>query len=256
MAVRQFVTGVVWGVLTAVVMTSVFVLLDWLSWLPPELPKAFADLGWRFEAIDFENMSLEIAGAFDWVYQNLGWSLIPFGLTLALFVHTIRQLQQQLANGARLSVISQRDHMADVWIGVFFGIGVIWTAVGMRSALMQALGDPSQAAEDGALSILSALVEGGILLALSTTIVGGIGGYLMRVYKAWVVGETLRQFYADISREQSHQVTAKLAAIEHHLSQLHRHQVNASPADKVILVKEAGVKEAEVKETGVKEVSR
>ena len=34
----------------------------------------------------------------------------------------------------------QLDHLTDIWTTLFFGTGVIWTAIGMRSALIFALG--------------------------------------------------------------------------------------------------------------------
>ena len=62
---------------------------------------------------------------------------------------------------------------------LFFGIGVIWTAIGMRSALIVGLSDldSAMAAQLGSFEILRRLIQGGILLALSTTIFGAVGGY-------------------------------------------------------------------------------
>jgi hypothetical protein len=98
--------------------------------------------------------------------------------------------------------------LTDVWTSLFFGIGVIWTAIGMRSALLYALGDPAGAAEAGAFAILTRLVDGGILTALTTTIVGGIGGYLMRVIKSSYLGTKLSRYYEQ--QEQRH-----AARVEH-----------------------------------------
>jgi len=69
---------------------------------------------------------------------------------------------------------------------LFFGVGVVWTAIGMRSALLSALGglDQSAAAELGAFEILRRLVDGGILLALSTTIVGVVPSIELVIYCA------------------------------------------------------------------------
>jgi hypothetical protein len=98
--------------------------------------------------------------------------------------------------------IVELDQLLDVWIHLFVGIGVIWTAVGMRSALQAALGDPGEALVDTAGSVLQKLVDGGILLALTTTIVGGVGGYLMRLGKTMTVGARLNGFYDANNRRE------------------------------------------------------
>ena len=76
----------------------------------------------------------------------------------------------------RRSIRWQLDHLTDIWTTLFFGTGDIWTAIGMRSALIFALGDRDVALQDGAFAMLERMIDGGILLALSTTIFGGIGG--------------------------------------------------------------------------------
>ena len=126
-----------------------------------------------------ETPGLQVAS--DWLRRNLGMSVLPFGITLALYFHTLRTLARKLAKKEPQNEVAQQDHLADVWTSLFFGIGVIWTAIGMRSALLYAIGDPEVAAQAGAFAILERMVDGGILTALTTTIVGGIGGYLMRV---------------------------------------------------------------------------
>jgi hypothetical protein len=139
---------------------------------------------------------------FEWSQRNLGLSILPFGITLGLYIHSLRSLQQRLEDQRPLDEISQLEHLNDVWTSLFFGIGVIWTAIGMRSALLYALGDPGVAAQDGAYAVLQRLVEGGILTALTTTIVGGIGGYLMRVIKSSLLGTRLSRYYE--AQEQHH----------------------------------------------------
>lgn len=150
------------------------------------------------EMIDIPAMSV----AANWVSRNLGLSLVPFGITLALYVYSLRALSQKLARAAPQNEIVQLEHLSDVWTGLFFGIGVIWTAIGMRSALLYAIGNPEEAAQAGAFSILTRLVDGGILTALTTTIVGGVGGYLMRVLKSAYLGNRLSRYYEE--REQHH----------------------------------------------------
>ena len=87
---------------------------------------------------------------FDWSRRNLGLSVLPFGITLGLYVHSMRTLQRWLDDNRPLDEISQLEHLNDVWTSLFFGIGVIWTAIGMRSALLFALGDTDVVAEAGA----------------------------------------------------------------------------------------------------------
>ena len=106
------------------------------------------------------------------------------------------------------------DQLLDVWIHLFVGIGVIWTAVGMRSALQTALGDPGEALADTAGSVLQKLVDGGILLALTTTIVGGVGSYLMRLGKTMIVGAHLNSFYDSYNRRQMSELLELTQRIE------------------------------------------
>ena len=117
--------------------------------------------------------------------SNLQGSVAPFSLVLAAYGWQLRALRHDLsAPEPELECVARREQLLDLCASLFFGIGVIWTAVGMREALISGLGNPALAAREGAFSILHRLVDGGILTALSTTIVGGIGGYLMRVLKS------------------------------------------------------------------------
>jgi hypothetical protein len=111
----------------------------------------------------------------------------------------------------------QLDHLTDIWTTLFFGTGVIWTAIGMRSALIFALGDPDTTIQQGAFAMLERMVDGGILLALSTTIFGGIGGYMMRVYKAVTLGALLQQHYDRAARVDTSKMRNSLQRIEQHL---------------------------------------
>ncbi|NNF66935.1 MAG: hypothetical protein HKM98_05455, partial [Gammaproteobacteria bacterium] len=79
---------------------------------------------------------------FDWLNHNLGLSMPLFVLVLILFVHTLAELRRRVLAHEAPDRIAQMDHMADIWTSLFFGVGVIWTAIGMRTALLHALGDP------------------------------------------------------------------------------------------------------------------
>jgi hypothetical protein len=150
---------------------------------------------------------------FEWSRRNLGLSILPFGITLGLYIHSLRTLQQRLYDDSPPDEISQLEHLNDVWTSLFFGIGVIWTAIGMRSALLYALGDPGAATQAGAYAMLQRLVDGGILTALTTTIVGGTGGYVMRVTKSSLLGTRLSRYYEEQEQHHGSRVEALLCDI-------------------------------------------
>ena len=152
-----------------------------------------------------------------WVYDNLGSSLPVFALLLLAFSITLNRLRKHLRQDDAIEKIVQLDHLADTWTTLFFGTGVIWTAIGMRSALIFALGDPDATVQAGAFAVLQRLVDGGILLALSTTIFGGVGGYLMRVYKSIALGAQLQQRYDKAARVDTSSMKDALHRVEEHL---------------------------------------
>jgi hypothetical protein len=149
----------------------------------------------------------------EWSRRNLGLSIVPFGITLGLYIQSLRSLQQRLDENRPQDEISQLEHLNDVWTSLFFGVGVIWTAIGMRSALLYALGEPDVAAEAGAYAVLQHLVDGGILTALTTTIVGGIGGYVMRVVKSSLLGTRLSRYYEAQELQHANRVESLLRDI-------------------------------------------
>ena len=85
------------------------------------------------------------------------------------------------------------DFVVNISITLFFGIGVIYTAVGMQRAFQIALGNINQemAVSMGPWGILQKLVNGGLLMALFTTIVGGAIGYCLRLLKFLIFGKNL-----------------------------------------------------------------
>ncbi len=154
---------------------------------------------------------------FGWAFHNLGWSIPVFTLLVIAFAVTLSRLNEALERDEPISRIVQLDQLADTWTTLFFGTGVIWTAIGMRSALIFALGDRDVAMSSGAFAMLERMIDGGILLALSTTIVGGIGGYLMRVYKTMSVGSELTHRYDIAARADTTEMRDSLKRIERHL---------------------------------------
>ncbi len=188
---RRFTHGLILG------MAAAGILLAW-----PVDPVRVASLEW----------------ARGWVLTNLGGSVVAFGLDLALFLASLGLLRRRLAQGAPPAAVAQADQLSELWISLFFGIGVLWTAIGMRAALLQALGSGAAAVEaEGAAGILDRLVQGGILTALTTTIVGGAGGYLLRVYKTVRVGGALRDYYAALDAQQGQRVERLLRDIRERL---------------------------------------
>jgi len=158
-----------------------------------------------------------------WAYENLRLSVIPFCLTLLFYSGSLLRLKRLLRNqGVSAEKIAQMDHLVDIWINLFFGIGVIWTAIGMRGALLEGIGDlnAQSAAKLGAFSILQRLVDGGILLALSTTIFGAVGGYLLRLVKSLAVGTEVKAYYNRLAEQQTDGVHSTLRSIDARLSQL------------------------------------
>ena len=158
-----------------------------------------------------------------WAYENLRLSVVPFILILTFYTAALWRLKHYLKGGkVPVERIAQADHQVDILVNLFFGIGVIWTAIGMRGALLEGLGnlDAQTAAKLGAFSILQRLVDGGILLALSTTIVGAVGGYLMRLVKSLAVGTQVRAYYNRMAAEQADIVNDLLKSIDGQLNLL------------------------------------
>ncbi len=153
-----------------------------------------------------------------WAYTNLGLSIPVFAVLLLAYFVTVGRLRDALDRSKPINHILQLDHLTDIWTTLFFGTGVIWTAIGMRSALIYALGDRDAALAQGAFAMLERMIDGGILLALSTTIFGGIGGYLMRVYKTITLGSRLQHEYDKAARADTSEMRASLKRIEEHLS--------------------------------------
>lgn len=166
-----------------------------------------------------------------WLEGNLDWSVPAFALLGVAFTVTLLMLCRRLLLGAPVEQVAQADQLSDLWINLFFGVGVIFTAIGMRGALLFALGDPAEIHQAGAFAVLERMVDGGILLALSTTIVGGVGGYLMRVVKALVAGRSLKRFYIASARHQGEQIERSLCNIEHRLDQRTRVRVTGEPME-------------------------
>jgi len=172
----------------------------------------------RMGVIHFSDTAISKPGDWlHWAYTNLGSSIPVFAVLLLAYFITLGRLRNALENSHPINQIVQLDHLTDIWTTLFFGTGVIWTAIGMRSALIFALGDRDAALQQGAFAMLERMIDGGILLALSTTIFGGVGGYVMRVYKTILLGTQLQQHYDTAARADTSEMRASLHRIEKHL---------------------------------------
>ncbi len=173
----------------------------------------------RFGWIHFGDTAISSPGDWlHWAYINLGSSIPVFAILLLAYFITLGRLRESLRNQRPITDIVHLDHLTDIWTTLFFGAGVIWTAIGMRSALIFALSDREMAMEQGAFAMLERMIDGGILLALSTTIFGGVGGYVMRVYKTMALGTLLQQEYDKAARVDTSEMRASLQRIEQHLA--------------------------------------
>ena len=181
-----------------------------------------------------ENQWPPLVKVFAWMRDNLGLSIVPFALTLGFFFDGLSRLIRCLDEKQPPEQVAQLESLTDVWISLFFGIGVIWTAVGMRGALLHALGTPGQIDGGQAITVLESLVDGGILTALSTTILGGAGGYLMRLVKTLRIGARLNHYYESREQVQTDRVESLLNDINESLRSAPVHRLSASdiPRDK------------------------
>ena len=172
----------------------------------------------RTGVIFFDETAISNPGTWlQWAYTNLGLSIPVFAALLLAYFLTLGRLRIALELGKPINQVVQLDHLTDIWTTLFFGTGVIWTAIGMRSALIFALGDRDAALAQGAFAMLERMIDGGILLALSTTIFGGVGGYLMRVYKTITLGSQLQHEYDRAARADTSEMRESLQRIEEHL---------------------------------------
>jgi len=210
---RNFVEGLTAGVLGSMLGASALLYIltrnELVSFSPEHLP----DFG------DWLN----------WTYTNLGSSIPVFAILILAYFFSLRRLRSHLENDRPINEVVQLDHLTDIWTTLFFGTGVIWTAIGMRSALIFALGDPDTTIQEGAFAVLERMVDGGILLALSTTIFGGIGGYLMRVFKSISLGASLQHHYDRAARVDTSMMRESLQRIEQHLTEPESNKVPHEP---------------------------
>jgi hypothetical protein len=130
-----------------------------------------------------------------WININLGYSAPLFVVLTALgwsYVHRMKDVLVKAHTSP--ACIAHLEQRIDLIVALLFGVGVLYTAVGLRAALVEAIDTSSG---ESASDMLTALVNGGILSAMTSTIVGGVLGYGLRMFKLFRVGHALDAYYAE-----------------------------------------------------------
>ena len=155
-------------------------------------------------------------GLTNWLALNLGYSAPLFCVALLFVVHSMACLLEELGKDKCCSSRTfHLEHRVDIGISLLFGIGVLFTAIGIRDALTTAI-DGETAATNGG-EVLALLVNGGILSAMTTTVVGGALGYSLRVIKVLATGEKLEKAHARMTGEGLQKQEALLQHISNQL---------------------------------------
>ena len=156
----------------------------------------------------------------------LGYSILFFIPTLFGYFIFFGLLQKSLSghhheNGRLIDIRFYSGGM-DMFISLFFGIGVLFTAWGLSNALVTALAglNKEEAGRLGAWGILKRLVDNGILIALWTTIVGGGGGYLLRLFKYISLGRALDRISFQVQEAEKSVFFSALESIRVHVERI------------------------------------
>jgi len=157
-----------------------------------------------------------VRGAAGWLALNLGYSAPLFCIDLVFVTHSMASLLEELGKDeCSSSRTFHLEHRVDIGISLLFGIGVLFTAIGIRDALTAAIYVEAAAKNGG--DVLALLVNGGILSAMTTTVVGGALGYSLRVIKVLAMGEKLEQLHTRLMGEGTQKQEAILQCISNQL---------------------------------------
>ena len=155
-------------------------------------------------------------GVTNWLVLNLGYSAPLFCVALLFVIHSMACLLEELGKDKCCSSRTfHLEHRVDIGISLLFGIGVLFTAIGIRDALTTAINGEAAAINGG--EVLALLVNGGILSAMTTTVVGGALGYSLRVIKVLATGEKLEKVHARMMGEGLQKQEALLQCISSQL---------------------------------------
>lgn len=167
-----------------------------------------------------------LVNTFHLITGYLGYSILFFAPALfgyGLFFWLMkRSLSIDQSENERMENVRYYNGGMEIFITLFFAIGVLFTAWGLQNALVSALGDVSKAEAGrlGAWGILKRLVDNGILIALWTTIVGGTGGYLMRLAKYIFLGKELNRLSLSARKRENDEFLAALESIRVHVENI------------------------------------
>jgi len=144
--------------------------------------------------VNFINRLPNLSSYLNSLSGALGSSIIFFMIDLWLYAISLARLKRFL-NEADYIQAGYWQRINELSISVFFGIGVIYTAIGMQGALTGSLGGLNEETAKGLgpWGVLRRMVDGGLILALTTTIVGGIGGYSMRFIRQFLIGRKMEE---------------------------------------------------------------
>jgi hypothetical protein len=141
-----------------------------------------------------------------WLDVNLGYSFVFFLLIILLYIYIWLGIKQQLnePKHENWNQIVHKEQLLEMLTSLAFGVGVIWTAIGMREALMVVFSTDSinNFDSDGAFGMLERLINGGIITALTSTVVGGAIGYFLRIFKMITLEKRLIEYQDQISRDE------------------------------------------------------
>lgn len=163
---------------------------------------------------------------FNVITGYLGYSVLFFVPVLVgygvFFIRLRSALGKYQANVEELDNVRFYSQGVDIFVTLFFAIGVLFTAWGLQNALVSSLGGLSedQAGRLGAWEILKRLVDSGILIALWTTIVGGAGGYIMRLVKFFFLGKELGQVSSFVKEKEKAAFFGTIEAIQRDVQQI------------------------------------
>ncbi len=152
---------------------------------------------------------------------ELGGSIYFFSGNIILYAIACLMLSQTLSRKSTdYHEINFWNTAANLSVSLFFGIGVLYTAVGMQRAFHLTLGNINQdmATSMGPWGVLERLVNGGLLMALITTIVGGALGYTLRLIKFMVFGKKLIIIKNEHDNLNSLRIIEQLSVIENIIS--------------------------------------
>jgi len=164
--------------------------------------------------------------SFNLITDYLGFSIlffVPVAIGYLIFFILLKQsLEIEDLTPKDIENIRFYNGGLEMFITLFFAIGVIFTAWGMQNALVKALGNinKTEAAQLGAWGILQRLVDNGILIALWTTIVGGAGGYCMRIIKYIGLGKSLTRFNLNCQNNEKQHFFSILETIKKDVDQI------------------------------------